>query len=412
MTNNFSKMSPVVKLNTDIDSIASMRNINTIEYNDISSNFTYIILNCNESILCYDEHIQRLYNSVILDIETRSILCIGPPIAYEMHNYQKLYPEKEQSNDSLIIEEMIEGVSIQMFYEFRSKKWELSTKNAVSGNYAYYRLPNYPSKTYREMFCDVIGVENNDINSWKGIQYMNEKNCYHFILKHPENHIVFNNVIPKLYFIGMYKLHIGGARNDILYVNSHQEEVFPSSIVSIPETFTCKIPFKYEDIIQSYLSIHEDKFIMGISFLQKTNGDRSFVIHSKYEQLRLLRGTHPNLMYQYICLRRINRVKEFLRYFPQYKAMFWTFHIMFNNLLEHMHKCYYDYYVKKLTLKTAKSLFYHISQIHHTIYKPSLLESKTVVITKQVVYEYLQSLEPGCLFHLLQNEKYIAENVV
>lgn len=412
MTNKFSKMPPVIKLNTDVGVIDSMRNVNTTEYHDASTNSAYLILNCNEQILCYDEHIQRLYNSVILDVETRSILSVGPPIAYELDGYQQLYPEKEQNNDSLIIEEMIEGVSIQMFYEFRLKKWQISTKNAVSGNYAYYRLPKCPSKTFREMFCDVIGVEKNDINSWQGIQHMNEKICYHFILKHPHNHIVFNDVVPKLYFMGMYKLHIGGVRNDILYVNSHQENVFPSTIVCIPETFLCSSPFKYKDTIQSHLSIHEDKFIMGISFLQKSNGDRSLVIHSKYEQLKLLRGTHPNVMYQYICLLRINRVKEFLKFFPQYKSMFWTFHTMFNNLLRHMHKCYYEYYVQKKIRNTTKCLFYHVAQIHHTIYKPSLLENNTVIITKQIVYQYLQSLEPGSLFHLLQNEKYIADNIV
>jgi hypothetical protein len=407
MTNRPSKMSPMNKIKTDAESISSMRNINTKKTFNEKTNSHYVILNCDSTVLCYDEHIQRMYNAVILDAETRSILAIGTPISYNISDFKNIYPEIEQNKEEMYAEEMIEGLCIQIFYDFRLKSWEIATKNAVSGNYSYYRMPNEISKTYREMLFEIIGVTDNSLESWEGIQYMNKTTCYHFIIRHPDNHIVFNNVEPSIYFTGSYKLHIGGVQNTVLYMNAHQENVFPSDFpVKIPKLFSYGDSFNYDNIIQNFMDCHQNEPTMGLCFLKSNSGDRTFIIHPNYEQLQLLRGTHPNLLYQYLCLRKTEKVSEFVRFFPQYKNMFWKFHSLYMKLIHIIHQTYYQYYVKKQLKDVPKPIFYHIAQIHHLYYKPSLLLNEKRIIKKEVVYDYLKELEPGCLLHLLQNEQY------
>ena len=49
------------------------------------------------------------------------------------------------------------------------------------------------------------------------------------------------------------------------------------------------------------------------------------MVHPKYKELQELRGIHPNILYQYLCLRKISKITEFVTHFPQYKQMYWKF---------------------------------------------------------------------------------------
>ena len=409
-------MYPTIKIDATVQTISSLQNVQTKEVIHSDTNQRYLILNTDTNYVCNDDTKYRHYNSVVLDPATRSILCIGPPISYDWTTFKTLYPEEEVKNDHIHIEEMIEGLSVYLFYDFRIKQWEIATKNSVAGNYSYYRLPGVPTKTFRQMLFETLNlnIQTQTLNDWVGIQFLNTKHCYHFILQHPDNHMVLNQILPKLYFCGMYQLHIDGVMNDVVYYSAHWKQVFPNDFIYLPNKWSWDgNSFSYDGILSKYNASHTDESLhMGFSLLHNHTGYRTFVINQRYKDLQTLRGTHPNMLYQYICLRKVAKVREFLLHFPQYKQLFWSFYELYEKLIEQMHKSYFDYYIKKAERQIQKKLFFHIAQIHHTVYKPSLQEETKIVVRKKVVREYLDKLEPGCILHLLQHDKYTQEGVV
>jgi hypothetical protein len=190
--------------------------------------------------------------------------------------------------------------------------------------------------------------------------------------------------------------------NDVRYRHSsHEPDLFPDGIVKRPKQIQISIK---DYIIQN--KSKEKEITMGICFLHKHSGERCFMMTPEYKDLQQIRGTHPNFMYQYLCLRRIDKIAIFLKTFPQYKYLFSTFQHMYDNLIRDIHKSYLHYYIQKSNPVIDKSIFYHIHQIHETIYKPSLNDAVKTVIKKEVVRKYVDLLEPGCTLHLLRREKY------
>jgi hypothetical protein len=59
-----------------------------------------------------------------------------------------------------------------------------------------------------------------------------------------------------------------------------------------------------------------------------------------------------------------------------------------------------------------KSISFHIHYLHSNIYKPSLHNAVKTIIKKEIVREYVNTLEPGCILHLIQREKYKESNLV
>jgi len=77
---------------------------------------------------------------------------------------------------------------------------------------------------------------------------------------------------------------------------------------------------------------------------------------------------------------------------------------LFDTFVTKLHQCYVDYFILKQRDPIEKKLFYHIQQIHHTIYVPSLQEETKTIVRKPVVRKYLEDLEPGHIFHLLSSK--------
>ena len=139
------------------------------------------------------------------------------------------------------------------------------------------------------------------------------------------------------------------------------------------------------------------------------NGDRTKIENEIYNEIKLLRGNNPNLEYQYLCLRRINKVKSFLSYFPQYRNLFYSFYNKYNNFVTNVHQSYVSYYVKKQSQQISKKFFPHIYKIHHELYLPSLQnENEKLIIRRKVVEDYFKDLEPReMLYHLNYDSRQI-----
>jgi hypothetical protein len=229
-------------------------------------------------------------------------------------------------------------------------------------------------------------------------------------LQHPDNHLVFKIEKPVIYIIGAFEMHVNNVKNKIRYVPAEEyEKIFPAELVLLPNVLPDE-DAKYEDIIEKYVSIQEPNTRMGIVIKHTKTGDSVVVINPAYEELQKIRGTHPNILYHYLCMKRMKKTEEFLRLFPQYHEFFGTFDDLYGSLVTKLHQSYVDHFVLKKKVAIHKKYFYHIQQLHRTVFIPSLREGETkVIVKKNVVRKYVEGLEPGHILHILQHELYLME---
>lgn len=403
----YSKMATTFTLDTSEKTLEHLQTITTKNITIADSNTNYVILNYDTSMVANNDTVRGSYNAVIMNPDTRRILAIGPPQSITLDKFKSLYGNTIYNTNTLQVSELVEGVFIQFFYDTRTEQWEISTRNSIGGHYLYYRNPDKDSKTYRTLLYEAIGLtdENRPLDQWDALKDFNTNYCYHFILQHPENHMVQNHEIPKLYMIGAFELHFNDVENQVRFVPSKEyKSVFECyDSISFPTVFPIdkNQTNSYDKVAEELITTNTPASLMGIVIQQEQTGDRYIHINTNYETLQKLRGTHPNLLYNYLCLKKIHKLEEFLSHFPQYKSMFWRFHELLEVFITKLHQCYVDYFIQKNKQQIEKKLFYHIQQMHHTIYIPSLQQQEKIIIRKSIVRRYLQDLEPGHLFHLL-----------
>jgi hypothetical protein len=168
----------------------------------------------------------------------------------------------------------------------------------------------------------------------------------------------------------------------------------------------------YEELFENVKKTIENPLnshmIPGIMITQLETGFRTSFINAKYAEVKILRGNNPNLHYQYLVLRKIDKVAAFLRYFPQYKTYFERFETHFMAFATRIHQLYINVHVLKITALaelTDKRDKYHVEKLHYERYLPMLKASRMEIkdankdaskdlkpkITRKVVIEYLDS---------------------
>jgi hypothetical protein len=143
---------------------------------------------------------------------------------------------------------------------------------------------------------------------------------------------------------------------------------------------------------------------MGLVFTNMKTGKRATYLNPNYLEMAEVRGNHSNLLYQFLCLKRIQKIRVFLHYFPQYHHLFSVYKQKYDELVAKLHGYYLDYYVQKTGTLIPKKYFPTVYTIHHSIFLPSICAQEKIIIRKSVVREYLQALDPVQLLALLNAE--------
>ena len=377
-------------------------NSNLIKSKEYETNSAkYLILNSDED---------PIYNSIIACPETKKILCFSPPLSSTMEEFKE---KNSEITDDIVVNEIVEGTMVNLFYDPRIQSWELATKGAIGGKYWFYRnqysvgkYKNMKQPTFREMFLDVFQTkESDDINDISFLEYIPKEYSYSFILQHPTNHIVKKIESPVLYLVAVYHL-------------------LENRVVSIPmtvfEEWDCflgvrgliEFPSRFDE--DSYSELYEiqskttvDKTIVGLMFYNLKTGMRTSMENESYKVLRELRGNNPNLQYHYLMLRRnTGKVDEFLKAFPQYKGIFYEFYKQYNDFVTQIHQSYITYYVKKSGERVSKKYFPLVYKLHHELFLPSLIEpNEKLIIRKAVVSNFIQTVElKSLIFYLNYTE--------
>ena len=351
----------------------------------------YIIQTCAKDAAENDE--ARKYRSVIWS--NGKLVCFSPPKSIPLEQFKQKYPDPSKT----ILSEIGEGTMINLFYDFSINSWEISTKNAIGGNYWYFSDPQTPNITFREMFLDALCASHSDLNINNIINNQDfiPSYCYSFVLQHPANHFVLNITKPYLYLIAIYKIDGNTATqvsNHPIWerllrgLNDLSEEKKNDLNIYRPETIRIN---SYNEI-DGWLDVTPTGFML----IHQETGERVKIEHPTYLYSKNLRGNNPKIQYQYLCLLRIGKINEFLQYFPIYTEEFQRCSQLFHSFVTNIHNIYFKYYVKKQRdTEYNKNMMYFVNRIHHEVFL-----AQRQIVTKQVVSGWLlETIEPHAIWY-------------
>ena len=218
-------------------------------------------------------------------------------------------------------------------------------------------------------------------------------------MQHPENRIVIPFDESGMVLIGIYKMD--GYK--VMKMNKMDEEFdHIRSFVKVPNKYegdTC-----WEEMERKYASPSTDWKTLGV-MIWAPDGTRAKIRNPNYENVRALKGNNPKMQFQYYSLRGMDRVREFLEYYPEYKKEF-------NDLREDLHRW---------TLQLWKNYLYcfvnhsqplrefprqyrpHMINLHEKYMNELRLEKRNV--SREVVIEYVKSLAPAQLMYVINYDK-------
>jgi hypothetical protein len=350
------------------------------DYVKVSTKYNYTMYNLESEYIPNFNLRNRIYRSAI--VSGNQLLALAPSKSLSNDVFQDAVPEPHHFSAT----EIIEGTMINMFWDPNAECWEIATKKGIGGNYFFFRsgLDEPEQKTFRQMFLEAF-VPLNNLSFDKSYSYT-------FVLQHPCNHIVLMVDAPALYFVHSYK--IDGKNNQYSYVNPRAHPNYQDFVmlgVKFPKEFSATD--NLVDEVQTALSNPTNDYrLVGYMVTDQNTGFRTAYYNKKYLEIKCLRGNNPNLHYQYLMLRKIGKVSEFLQYFPIYRKHFNQFFEHFRLFSERIYKLYWEVHVKKTLQKTDltnKQDRFFVEKLHYDVFLPRHKEDAKFFINRKIVSEFL-----------------------
>ena len=382
----------------DICNSNAIFNSNILKLNKIecrTNNSSYKVIKYDKDLLCVDLiSSYGLCRSVIINSVDR-VVGFAPPKSLKADNFIAKNPEL--SGDNIIVQEFIEGTMINVFFDSSiglTGGWEISTRNTVGATSSFFKSST--SKTFRQMFIETAAECKLDINQ------LDKDLCYSFVLQHPENRIVVPFSKPQLYLVAVYKILDDETYN--VKVESYNVEDFKDyfdkkeTFVKFPETYKYE---KYSQLVENFGSMNTPYNVVGVVIHNRATGERTKIRNPVYEQVRELRGNQPKLQYQYLCLRKEGKVRDFLKYYPENKHDFSKFRDQIHLFSQTLYSNYVSCYIKKEKplIQFFEQYRTHMFNIHQ-IYMNNLREKKQF-INSTIIQKYVNELHPSLLMYCL-----------
>ena len=355
---------------------------------DFSNNKYYIIkkrnyftiIKYNKKNLTVDnENSVGLFRSVIMNDD--NIVAFAPQKSVNYNNFIA----QHEFNDCYITE-YVDGTMINIFYNNKkldengetTPGWEFCTRSNI-GAKCRYNLDT--QKTFYDMFLDACIEEKLDFN------ILNKECCYSFVLQHPDNKIVKHIEKPKLILTRVYSFN---SENEIFDVTEEEKNIdidTPRTLYNINKNVSNWLDFT-ELCSGENLPFDEVGFV-----IYNKEGVRTKIRNIAYEKVKRLKGNLQKMFLQYLTLRKSGQLRNFLRYFPEYKDNFelykqklykWTY-----QLFDH----YVDTFIlKKKRLKECpfefKPILYNIQKEYLEMLKPN---------NKKITFKYLTGYVHDCI---------------
>lgn len=365
----------------------------------------YTILNNTRNLLSYDENTSYLFRSIICSYPDKKVLCFSPPSISDISKFKM-----NENLSHLLINESVEGVMINLFYDFRSECWTIATKSGVGGDYCYNKykkkkhlVEHNINKSFYKMFLEALRCsENDELNDVVFLKYLPKNMSYSFVMQHPENVICLPITEIKLYLVSIYLINNKpGNIAEIRYINPlHYQKwnIFKNliGIIEFPEIYENR---PMEEFLLEIPSIHEKITGRGKMITNLKTGQRHLIEDIEYMKLFIRKGHQNKINYTFLCLERIGKVTDYLFFNPRYKKAFNRMNRTLKEFIENVYQSYIDKFVFKKNIVMVDNYIIHINKLHKEIYLPSLRKGNSVIkINESVVRDYFMKMEPHILF--------------
>lgn len=334
------------------------------------------------------------------------------------------------------VTEMIDGTPLDLWYDRRSQRWEISVHRAVGGDFTFVRDHEFkdidPTDhtctrtsqrlgeivgqcTFYEMFMDAMNVGDADSLAVR-LRNWSKQHGYRFVMQHPKNILATVVQEPLLYVVGVHR--IKRAKTEHATVESISPWVYQSwrcftehSLVRFPSTVAYltgeqATPPSFTKLILPYVSVHSSlKTVgMGVVFTNMKTGEQSHMVSRVYRQWRKIQCVPPKELFRYLCVRRTRKMNEFLGFYPWFTPAYDYYGELYSDLVYNMFESYIDRYVHRTKTPVSGKYLPHIQQIHHTMYLPmkAAVSGAKSRITIGLVQEYIDGLNPVAVFQCMK----------
>ena len=382
---------------------------------------SYKVYHYDADILCFDDQFHGQFRSVVFSHPENRLLSFSPPKSALNKSFIEETPFID--DEHVIVSEKVEGVMINLFYDDRVKRWNIATKTSVGGNMWYFEPINTPinvgtpndvsifcrspkKPTFLAMFLDALQSSHHDLHNSSVINELDIHYSYSFVLQHPSNTIIQWIERPRLYLVAVYD--IDWVHNRAIEIPSYVYENWSiflnAGVVEFPEKIR---DTSYDTIRQKYCSMHSSFMGPGIVMHNYAKGTRTVFENMAYQKMRRARKINSMLLYQYLCLKRIDKVADFVKYFQPYRKQTEEFRHAFDEFIKSLHQAYLDVHVLKIIqiADLNHSISPHVEYLHKNIYLRYIGTRLQKTVTRNVVRDYVESMEPREILYLLMHHR-------
>lgn len=337
------------------------------------------------------------------------------------------------------VTEMIDGTPLDLWYDRRVQRWEISVNRAVGGDFTFVRDHEFkdidPTDTtctrtlqrlgevvgqcsFYEMFLDAMCVGDASHDGTLAVRLRNwsKQHGYRFVMQHPKNIRATVVQEPLLYVVGVHR--IKRAKTESATVESispwvyqswrcfteHPSVRFPSTIAYL--TGEQAAASSLAKLVAPYVSLHSSlKMVgMGVVFTNMKTGEQSQMVSRVYRQWRQMQGVPPKELFRYLCIRRTRKMNEFLGFYPWYTAAYDFYGELYSDLICNLFESYLERYVHRSKTAVSVKFLPHVQEIHHTIYLPMKASATGTKprVTLGVVRNYVEGLNPVVVYQFMK----------
>lgn len=305
-----------------------------------------------------------LFRSVIVNKEGK-LVSYSPPKSYNL-NLDTCSTKNVFKFEDYELQPFIEGTMINLFWHPYLNDWEITTRSFISAKNKF-STPN----TFRYMFLQCCNDTNLNFDD------LDKKYCYSFVMQHIENRIVVPIISNALFLVNVYEFTDG-----TVYCKNLKEfnDKFINSTVSIltPDLTLSNIS-SFNGLISLVNETDLDYKILGYICYNKNDGSRIKIRNPNYETVRHLKGNTPKIQFQYYYLRKNNKVKEFLKFYPEHSKEFSKLRHDLHNWTNHLYQQYVKCFIvkEKQLINAPYEYKPHLYQLHKE-YINELMEQKKI----------------------------------
>jgi len=341
------------------------------------------------------------YRSII--VRNNKVVAYSPGKSINYNIFKNLYQDTEEC----YIEDFIDGTMINVFFDVTNNTWEIATRSTVGGNIVFFNdaknykhfnndnyYKHYHDATFRSMFFEACNMNNFNLNT------LDRRYTYTFVMQHPLNRIVTPAPMPIIYLIKIYEItnDLNDITNDVII-----KEIDLLKFISMPSYIFLNTNVKFISKYRLTSYVESENYYNGKDvpyycvgcMIYHSNGTRTKIRSNNYENVRKLRGNQPKLQYNYLCLKRENKVKEFLKYYPEHSVIFNNFKQLSYSYTNELFINYISCFIRKEKPLKEYEFQYknHMYKLHEKFRNELKPSGKT--IDKKIVIDYVNNLHPA-----------------